>query len=526
VLTVATDEDGRFIAEDLRAGAYIINVSAFGYVMPGQSSGALEPAVYRPGDSVNITLVKGGIITGKVVGARGEPVVAVSVRPIRVRDLDGKSVRAPVALRERQTDDRGIYRLYGLEPGIYIIAAGGAGRSRSGTNPYEYDTPTYYPSATRAGAAEIRVDLGMETSGVDVRYRGDRGHLISGSVDGLPTGSTVWITLNYSGSNVPFTAVSTTITSENRSFAIYGIPGGEYDLLALGSNFASRTTAFALRHITIKGADVTGLNIALTPFGSIAGRIQFEPNKAIYQECQTSIRSVPTAVPLKARLSEQGLGKESQTSMLQGEPGDVSNESGEFVLSNLVSGLYHLETHPPDKGLYVKSITLGPGASDPTSKALIDAGRHGLTVKPGEQLKGVTITLTDGAASLRGRVITKGNLPASIRLHLVPVERELADEILRYVETPIQTDGSFTLKNLAPGRYWVVARPSLDVTDSPFIRPVAWDAKGRAKLRGEAEATNVLLELQPCQQMMEYVISYTTSSPGTSPGRPSLPKSN
>jgi hypothetical protein len=517
VLIATTDEDGRFSTEDLRAGAYVITVSASGYVMPTQQ-GSLEPALYQPGDSVNITLVKGGIITGKVADARGEPMAGVNIRPIRVRDLDGKPARTLAASRERQTDDRGIYRLYGLEPGIYIIAAGGMGQPRLSANPYEYDTPTYYPSGTRDSAAEVRVELGMETGGIDVRYRGDRGYTISGTVTGLPADSTLWVTLNYSGSNVPFTTVTATIGNENRSFAISGVPAGEYDLQVLGNNSAALASAFAFRRVTVKANDITGLNISLIPLGSIAGQIHFEPHKAVNQECKTSTERVPAAIPLKARRDEQDNSLAAQSPAFQAEGHELSGESGEFVLSNLVSGLYRIESQLPGNDLYIKSITFGPDA--------IDAARHGLKVKPGEHLKGINVILNNGAAGLRGRVIREGNSPASIRLHLVPAERELADEILRYAETPVLADGSFTLKNLAPGRYLVIARPLPGKTDSTYVRPPAWDTKERAKLRAEAQSANTLLELQPCQQISEYVMSYQPISTSTPAVKPTPQQSN
>ena len=35
-------------------------------------------------------------------------------------------------------------------------------------------------------------------------------------------------------------------------------------------------------------------------------------------------------------------------------------------------------------------------------------------------------------------------------------------------------------------------------------RPIAWDAASRAKLRREAEAANTIVELKPCQQVVDY----------------------
>ncbi len=38
--------------------------------------------------------------------------------------------------------------------------------------------------ATRDTAAEVTVTSGGEASGIDIRYRGDQGHVVSGSVSG------------------------------------------------------------------------------------------------------------------------------------------------------------------------------------------------------------------------------------------------------------------------------------------------------------------------------------------------------
>ena len=48
-------------------------------------------------------------------------------------------------------------------------------------NPYDFDAPTYAPSSTRDNAAEVRVTSGEETN-VDIRYRGEPGYIISGTV--------------------------------------------------------------------------------------------------------------------------------------------------------------------------------------------------------------------------------------------------------------------------------------------------------------------------------------------------------
>src|ERR1041385_5113287 len=466
ILTVMTDDEGRFVTEELQAGGYLITVSAPGYVSLNRTPDHIESAVYRPGDSVTITLFKGGVITGKVTDVRGAPVVALSVRAIRVHDTDGEPVLASSSLYEGQTDDRGVYRIYGLVPGAYIVAAGGASLPRRTTNLYEYDAPSFYPSGTRDAAAEVAVELGAEVSGIDVRYRGEPGYAISGAATGLPAGSTLMFTLNYAGSNVTLASTMAASKNEKQTFAFYGIPEGEYNLVALGAHHASHASALAVRHIVVKGSDVTALTISLTQLGSISGRIQFEHNTAAGQACQAGTDATPTAIPLWARLDEKkGSGKTPQDTALQGAGSDVSNESGEFALTNLVSGLYRGESQLPAKELYVRSITYMPGVPASGSKGSLDVARNGLMVKPGEKINGVSVTLTDGAAALQGSVTAKENLSAQTRIYLVPAEREAADEVLRYAEAPLAADGTFALTNLAPGRYWILARRTLGQAD-------------------------------------------------------------
>src|SRR5262249_56752674 len=92
---------------------------------------------------------------------------------------EGGKDGAAVAIR-RSTDDGGVYRLYGLSPGTYVVFTRNSFHAIA--SPYDKDAPTYYPSSTRETAAEVTVTSGGEASGVDIRYRGERGHAVSGSI--------------------------------------------------------------------------------------------------------------------------------------------------------------------------------------------------------------------------------------------------------------------------------------------------------------------------------------------------------
>ena len=122
--------DGNFAIDGLTPGLYTVKVALPGFVA---ASGALEkdgqPRRFKPGDSVSIRVTRGAAISGTVTNTAGEPMVALRVKAIRLRDSDGKTVR-PTSLTPEEfildfkTDDRGTYRVWGLEPGTYIVAAG------------------------------------------------------------------------------------------------------------------------------------------------------------------------------------------------------------------------------------------------------------------------------------------------------------------------------------------------------------------------------------------------------------------
>src|SRR5262249_47155988 len=96
-----------------------------------------------------------------------------------------------------------------------------------------------------------------------------------------------------------------------------------------------------------------------------------------------------------------------------------------------------------------------------------------------------------------------------LRVHLVPADSALAEDLLRYYETPMRNDGTFIFKQLAPGKYYLLSRPvAEDESYERPARPLAWEQAERVKLRGEAEVLKHEVELQPCQAQKDIVLRY------------------
>jgi hypothetical protein len=187
----------------------------------------------------------------------------------------------------------------------------------------------------------------------------------------------------------------------------------------------------------------------------------------------------------------------------------VPGETGAFQIGYLDEGTKRLVVQPPSEDQYLRSISLLP--TTPNAKPT-DISKNPINIKSGEKITGVTVTLSDGAASISGRVSIPKDDPTPLsrmRLHLIPAEPDSADNLLRYFESSPLPDGSFKFTSLAPGRYWIIARPLVEEESTEnFQRPLAWDAADRMGLRFEGEASATVLELNPCQRISDYVLGY------------------
>ena len=514
--TSVTDEGGGFQFQGLAPGLYLLNVTFPGYVPELDPQTGRTGATYRPGDDATLRLVRGGVITGSVTDQQGEPLVALSVRALRVRDLDGRQPRSPFPYSgEDRTDDRGVYRIYGLQSGIYVVYVGGLSASAFGAAAaYGGDVMTFYPSGTRDTAAEVSVRGGQEAAGIDIRYREERGHRVTGTVEfpaAARTGeSGIGVLLSFASTGMLAGSTGLNPNSGEPSFSIEGLGDGEYDLQAQSGGREGMTAASAPQRISVRGADVTGLRLTLSPLASAAGTLRVEPPEAAAREACKAVRSSQLPQETLVTLTPERAAAGRPLSRLATPHETTPDETGAFAVRSLEAGRYRLSFRLFDEALYVRSVQL-PAAPSAAGNApgAAAAARDLFELKAGQQLTGLSVGLAEGAAAFAGRLATTEGAapqgPAPTRVHLVPQERERADDPLRFHEAAPAPDGTFSFKNLAPGRYRVLARAAADAFDAA-PRPAAWDADARAALRREAEAAGHAVELQPCQRTTNYVL--------------------
>lgn len=144
-------------------GSYWLRVShAQGYAPK-------HPVHHLVGDDITVTMIKGGVVTGRITNAKGEPVIRATIRLVMARDAEGKPpIRGGVEL-VTHSDDRGVYRFWGLTPGTYVVITNSNISSPFGCSGARFTS--YRPSSTPEKAAEVTVKSGVETGGIDIRYR-------------------------------------------------------------------------------------------------------------------------------------------------------------------------------------------------------------------------------------------------------------------------------------------------------------------------------------------------------------------
>jgi len=502
---VPTNDSGDFEIKGLEPGVYRLRPAAPGYVnLPAEVN---EETFYRVGDSVMLSMIRGGVITGKVLIANDEPLVAVKVRATMIRDINGKPPAAEGSSVERFTDDRGIYRIFGLLPGTYLVAAGGRGSNGYSMNAYDNDAPTYAPSSTRDTAVEISLSGGEEKA-IDIHYRADVGHAVSGNVTAPVNPNSPWITINMARliGGAPDIRFATSQNVGTKGFEFHGVGDGEYLIWAQYAPNAE-TLLSDPKRITVKGADVTGIELTTRPLATVTGELLLEESKL--EVCKEKRRPAFDETLVAIQRNPKQATKDQPQVPLYGAAQAVPDRTGKFALRNLGAGQYSFDVRYFGRYWYLRSITqkISNAVSKDATTNEMDAARSWLQLKAGDRLTGLRVMLAEGAASFSGQfeIAKDEQPPARLMLYLVPAEKEAGEDVLRFFVARADSDLSFLIDHVPPGRYRAITKTmaeSESMGNAMLRLPDA--AATRAKIKREAEAAKVEIELKPCQNLSDY----------------------
>ncbi|HEU4765805.1 MAG TPA: carboxypeptidase-like regulatory domain-containing protein [Pyrinomonadaceae bacterium] len=175
-LKATTDQNGVYRITHIAAGTYDVAPSVPAFVVSDLNSNNQRGKNVIVGEDedvedINFSLVRGGVITGKITDAEGRPVIQQQVNLYNVEAFSQQAPRQLFPSTNAQTDDRGIYRFFGLPTGRYKVAAGRAENYVYTSSPSRLVyKQVFHPDAAEPDKATvIDVREGSEAADVDIK---------------------------------------------------------------------------------------------------------------------------------------------------------------------------------------------------------------------------------------------------------------------------------------------------------------------------------------------------------------------
>jgi protocatechuate 3,4-dioxygenase beta subunit len=451
VARATTDTDGQFRLMNLAAGRYEVApvapafVSAANLMHERNQGKSVNLAEGETIDKLDFSLVRGGVITGRVTDADARPVIGQNVR-LATAAAQGNERRGGGSMFSFsssmfQTDDRGIYRIYGIPPGTYVVSVGEDSRSgmaRIGIGRGGVYTRTFHPNATEESkAAVIEVTEGGEATNVDITLnRRVTTYSVSGRVIDAETGKplanirTGYGSLRENEPQVGAIGLGTR-TDADGYFRFEGLMPGRYAAFTATSERSedySTPVSFEVNE-----GDVSGLTIKVRRGASISGVAVIEgasDRAALARLAQVRIYYWPES---NDKLVVPIFGQ-----------GERVNPDGSFRISGLPPGKFRLMLGgwPPPKGFSLLRV----------ERDGVEQRAGIVDVPAGGQVTGVRFVLEYGTAILRGQVrVENGTLPEGAHLYVSARRPTAAEPTLPGAE--VDARGRFVMEGLPAGQY-------------------------------------------------------------------------
>ena len=448
-----TDAEGRYRITGVPPGKYVVTPMAPALVLldvnnfpPG------KPLTLSAGDSVEDTdfrVQRGGVITGRVTDADGNPVV---MEPVGVIPTDPKPEQQrgrffAVDQRDTATDDRGVYRIYGLQPGRYRVSVGGDGRTLRAPGA-RYYRRTFHPSATEESQGKVvEVTLGGEVENVDITlgppektFRVSGRFLSADTNQPVPVSSFGYGMLDPSTGR-PLGEYTGGSANARGEFQATGLAPGRYKLFAYPGPLDSVEWYSDSTPFEITDSDVSGLVVKLHRGSTVSGVVMVEGlrDRAAAARMLTGVRVYGMA----SRSGEEDDGAGGFVRPVSVGP------DGSFMVTGVRPGRLRLDVSTSEvKGLAFSRIEVN-GAEQ----------RDGINISEGTQVSGVRVVLVYGTATLRGQVsVAAGSaLPQGARMFVV-VRRVGGTESRFSKGGDVDTRGLFQVEGLPAGEYEIQAR--------------------------------------------------------------------
>lgn len=505
----STDNEGKFVFEDVAPGRYMLSAEKAGFVTTRYGARSNT----SPGTQLNLTAgmeMKGlavkmtpqGVIAGKVLDQDGDPIATAQVQVMRYAYARGRKQLQPSVIGT--TNDLGEYRISNLAPGRYYLSATDrraavflqqerSGRAGAGQ---EGNITTYYPNGTDASSsAPVDVAAGGEMRGMDIRMLRAKVYSVRGkavSASGVPAQALVSFTRKGDGANLSlaFNGGMLNQLRPDGAFEFRNIVPGTYLLQvmqALSLNGSPPANVTGRVEVTVSDANIEGLVLPLAPGPEITGTVRLEDGdiSALLKPAQsapgaTGAGNAVVMLPFRFTLT---LNETEGVSI--GTPNTQVKDDGTFTFTGVGTSKYLLNAVSLPPGTYLKSARFG--GQDVTHAPIDTTSGTGGTLD---------LVLSSKAADVAGSVQNdKGEALAGVTVTLWPKTPDPSPSGgARQANT--DQNGGFQFKGLAPGEYYVAAWEELEpglATSTDFLSHFTSDA-GSIKL---AESGHESRDLKP-----------------------------
>ena len=441
-----SDVEGNYQIIGLKAGEYQVwtltpSLLAEPVAAPNYFSyGAVKSVLLGADENVtgvDLKLIRGAVITGRVTNADNKPVVEERIK-LQMLDANGNPRFGAIGNtydQMYQTDDRGVYRIFDLSPGRYRVSVGYDATTDGLTRAHRYDQTFYLDPTDQTKPGVVELSEGDEAKDIDIRVGATAATFaVSGRVidteTGVPiikAGVSFSMVTQDKNNRVPGITIQ---TDDRGEFKFEGFSPGHYLVTPNarsygGGNFYGDPVSF---EVTDK--DVTGLEVRTVPGLTISGYIS-----ANGLSTKELLSRLPGLVIMANGMTP------ANTEMPSGGRATVAPD-GTFEIGGL---------RPGTASMFV--TTQRPSAV----RTNIDRmERDGVPVNQNfemkESLSGLHVEIDYGTGVIRGTVKFEGSdTPITDSRISVNCKRQGARDVAQF--TQVDARGHFVMTNLGPGTF-------------------------------------------------------------------------
>jgi Carboxypeptidase regulatory-like domain len=481
-----TDGDGRYEFTELPPGRYSVSVTKAGYVslgrrdVPSDGGKLFDLAEGQLADRTDFVLSRGAVIVGRITDESGEPLTGVVVQAMRFQyrpNGQRQLVSGNAASRtDFTTNDLGEFRIFGLIPGSYIVAAKAnhapivtlervEGFDVRGMAKNDGPATTYYPGTTNVTEAQpVTVALAAEASASFTLLSAQLTRLtgtVHNSAGHPATGAHVSIRSDEGTLGDAGMSGGSQVAADG-SFSLANVAPGEYilevRLAGLRTGATPAGPEFASVPVTVTGDGEPKVVAITTSLGAtISGRVIFEGKRP----------------PSTASLRIAAMSEELARNLVAGtgqDAGDIDS-NGRFLINGVFGRVVFRPMNFPQPWL-LKSVKLN---GEEIADTLLD-------VTSATNLTDLEIVVTDRPAYLTGYAKDAAGKPvADYKVLVFPANLKESAVPIRYMHTsgPDAT-GKYQIGRMPSGDYIGIAVGGIGVGDE-------WDPELRKRVEPMAE---------------------------------------